>query len=39
MNDMGEVSLTLGMKSTRDYKYGTLSISPAEYVNSTLERF
>ena len=39
MTDMGEVSLIFGMKVTRDYKQGTLSISQVDYVNSILERF
>ena len=39
VTDMGEVSLILGMKVTRHYRQGTLSICQVDYVNSILERF
>ena len=39
MTDMGEASVLLGKKVTRDYKQGTLPISQVNYVNSILERF
>ncbi len=39
MSDLGEVSLILGMKITRDRVKKTLSISQTDYTLSILERF
>ena len=39
MNDMGDVSLVLGMQITRDREKKTLTISQEEYPKSILERF
>ena len=39
MSDLGEVSLILGMKITRDRVNKTLSISQTDYAMSILERF
>ena len=39
MTDMGDVSLVLGMQTTRDREKKTLTISQEEYAKSILERF
>eukprot|EP00752_Nemacystus_decipiens_P010633 g9470.t1 len=39
MSDLGEVSLILGMKITRDRVKKTLSINQTDYILSILERF
>ena len=39
MTDMGDVSLVLGMKVTRDRTKGTVTITQENYVKSLLERY
>ena len=38
MEDMGDVSLVLGMQVTRDCEKGTPTISAEKYTNSFLDR-